>query len=76
MDIPFRPAALLNFPMIDEEGELGNVAVNFWDLTWNNIKRYLPYETRLLLSLTNRERMVLNVKRSVLNLWKNCITIT
>ena len=51
MDIPFRPAALLNFPMIDEE--LGNVAVNFWDLTWNNKKRYLPYETRLLLSLTN-----------------------
>lgn len=74
MDIPFRPAALLNFPMIDEE--LGNVAVNFWDLTWNNKKRYLPYETRLLLSLTNREKMVLNVKRSVLNLWKNCITIT
>ena len=51
MDIPFRPAALLNFPMIDEE--LGNVAVNFWDLTWNTKKRYLPYETRLLLSLTN-----------------------
>ena len=51
MDIPFRPAALLNFPMIDEE--LGNVAVNFWDLTWNNKKRYLPYETRLLLSLAN-----------------------
>lgn len=51
MDIPFRPAALLNFPMIDEE--LGNVAVNFWDLTWNDKKRYLPYETRLLLSLTN-----------------------
>ena len=60
--------------MIDEE--LGNVAVNFWDLTWNNKKRYLPYETRLLLSLTNREKMVLNVKKSVLNLWKNCITIT
>ena len=40
--------------MIDEE--LENVAVNFWDLTWNNIKRYLPYETRLLLSLTNREK--------------------
>ena len=51
MDIPFRPTALLNFPMIDEE--LRNVAVNFWDLTWNNKKRYLPYETRLLLSLTN-----------------------
>ncbi len=51
MEIPFRPAALLNFPLIDED--LGNTAVNFWDLTWNNKKRYLPYEIRLLLSLTN-----------------------
>ncbi|WP_261789647.1 DUF1858 domain-containing protein [Treponema pectinovorum] len=51
MEIPFRPAALLNFPIIDED--LGNLTVNFWDLTWNNDKRYLPYETRLLLSLTN-----------------------
>lgn len=51
MEIPFRPAALLNFPLIDEE--LGNIAVNFWDVTWNDKKRFLPYETRLLLSLTN-----------------------
>lgn len=51
MNIPFRPAALLNFPIIDED--LGNIAVNFWDTTWNDKKRYLPYETRLLLSLTN-----------------------
>lgn len=50
-DIPMRPAALTNFPIIDES--LGNIAVSFWDLTWNNQKRYLPYETRLLLSLTN-----------------------
>lgn len=49
--IPMRPAALTNFPIIDEE--LGNLAVNFWDLTWNDKNRYLPYETRLLLSLTN-----------------------
>lgn len=49
--IPMRPAALTNFPIIDQS--LGNIAVNFWDLTWNNQKRYLPYETRLLLSLTN-----------------------
>ena len=46
MEIPFRPAALLNFPMIDEE--LGNVAVNFWDLTWNNKKRYLPNLVNLI----------------------------
>ena len=50
-DIPMRPAALTNMPLIDEK--LGNIAVNFWDLTWNNENRYLPYEMRLLLSLTN-----------------------
>lgn len=50
-DIVMRPAALTNFPIIDEG--LGNIAVNFWDLTWNDRKRHLPYETRLLLSLTN-----------------------
>lgn len=50
-DIPMRPAALTNIPLIDEK--LGNIAVNFWDLTWNDEHRYLPYETRLLLSLTN-----------------------
>lgn len=50
-DISMRPAALTNMPLIDEE--LGRIAVEFWDLTWNNSKRYLPYETRLLLSLTN-----------------------
>ena len=50
-DIPMRPVALTNMPLIDEE--LGKIAVEFWDLTWNDRKRYLPYETRLLLSLTN-----------------------
>lgn len=50
-DIPMRPAALTNMPLIDEK--LGTVAVSFWDLTWNDDNRYLPYETRLLLSLTN-----------------------
>lgn len=48
---PFRPLALLNFPLIDEN--LGRIAADFWDLTWNDEKRTLPYETRLLLSLTN-----------------------
>lgn len=48
---PFRPLALLNYPMIDEG--LGKIAADFWDLTWNDDKRTLPYETRLLLSLTN-----------------------
>lgn len=50
-DIPMRPAALTNMPLIDEK--LGNIAVNFWDLTWNDDNRYLSYEIRLLLSLTN-----------------------
>lgn len=50
-DIPMRPAALTNMPLIDEE--LGKVAVQFWDMTWNDKKRHLPYEIRLLLSLTN-----------------------
>lgn len=50
-DIPMRPAALTNMPLIDEG--LGTIAVGFWDLTWNDEKRYLPYEMRLLLSLAN-----------------------
>lgn len=50
-DIPMRPAALTNMPLIDND--LGKVAVEFWDLTWNDNRRHLPYEIRLLLSLTN-----------------------
>ncbi len=50
-EIPMRPAALTNMPLIDEE--LGQIAVRFWDLTWSGRSRFLPYEIRLLLSLTN-----------------------
>jgi len=50
-EIPMRPAALTNMPLIDED--LGKIAVSFWDLTWNDSRRHLPYEIRLLLSLTN-----------------------
>ena len=50
-NIPMRPAALTNMPLIDED--LGKVAVEFWDLTWNDNNRHLPCEMRLLLSLTN-----------------------
>ena len=39
-DIPMRPAALTNMPLIDEN--LGNIAVSFWDLTWNEENRHLP----------------------------------
>lgn len=48
---PFRPLALLNYPMVDEE--LGSIAADFWNLTWKSEKRTLSYEMRLLLSLTN-----------------------
>lgn len=48
---PFRPLALLNYPMIDEK--LGKIAVDFWETTWQSPRRTLPYETRLLLSLAN-----------------------
>lgn len=50
-DSPFRPIALLNYPLIDDT--LGKIAVDFWNLTWKSEKRSLPYEMRLLLSLTN-----------------------
>ena len=61
-DIPIRPAALTNMPLIDED--LGKVAVEFWDLTWNDRRRHLPYEMRLLLSLTNRRRKPLSTPRT------------
>ncbi|MDO4288650.1 MAG: DUF2249 domain-containing protein [Eubacterium sp.] len=48
---PFRPLALLNYPMIDEA--LGSIAADFWNLTWQSENRSLPYEMRLLLSLAN-----------------------
>ena len=37
--------------MIDER--LGQLAVEFWDLTWSDENRFLDYNTRLLLSLAN-----------------------
>lgn len=48
---PYHPLALLNYPMIDED--LGRIAADFWQTTWQSEKRTLPYEMRLLLSLTN-----------------------
>ena len=36
---PFGPAALLNFPIIDKN--LGRIAVEFWDETWNDERQYL-----------------------------------
>lgn len=48
---PYKPLTLLNYPMIDED--LGKVAVDFWETTWQSDKRVLSYEMRLLLSLAN-----------------------
>jgi uncharacterized protein (DUF2249 family) len=48
---PYRPLALLNYRLIDED--LGRIAADFWQATWQSEKRTLPYEIRLLLSLTN-----------------------
>ncbi|MCD7724164.1 MAG: DUF2249 domain-containing protein [Clostridiales bacterium] len=48
---PYRPLALLNYPMIDED--LGRIAVDFWKTTWQSRKRTITYEMRLLLSFTN-----------------------
>ena len=50
-DAAFKPLALLNYPMIDEE--LGRIAADFWKITWQSENRALSYETRLLLSLAN-----------------------
>lgn len=41
----------MNFPIIDKN--LGRIAVEFWDETWNDERHYLPYEMRLMLSLAN-----------------------
>ena len=48
---PFKPLALMNYPLIDEE--LGHITADFWNLTWQSDRRTIPYKMRLLLSLTN-----------------------
>lgn len=50
-DAPFKPLALMNYPLIDEE--LGQITADFWNLTWQSERRTIPYKMRLLLSLTN-----------------------
>ena len=50
-DIPMRPAALTNMPLIDEK--LGNIAVNFWAGTCSDDHRHLSYQIWLLRSLTH-----------------------
>ena len=50
-ELPERPAVITNYPLIDEK--LGELTVEFWDLTWRSENRFLDYNTRLLLSLAN-----------------------
>lgn len=59
--------------MIDER--LGQLAVEFWDLTWSDENRFLDYNMRLLLSLANavgagRKRRAM---RELLKAYKNGI---
>lgn len=67
-DIPMRPATLTNMPLIDEE--LGKVAVQFWDLTWNDRKRYLPSQRKSTLAdrITSRisrlRRILISARKS------------
>ena len=49
--VPFKPIALLNYPIIDKD--LGKIALDFWKNTWDSENRTIPFEMRLLLSLTN-----------------------
>ena len=72
-DIPERPAVITNYPLIDEK--LGELAVEFWDLTWSDKNRFLDYNMRLLLSLANavgagRKRQAM---RELLKAYKNGI---
>ena len=50
-DMPLKPVAIVNFKRIDNV--LANIAVNFWDLTWNRKNSAIDLKTKLLLSLSN-----------------------
>ncbi len=50
-DMPFKPTAILNFKIIDDD--LAENAMNFWDMTWNKENPAIALETKLLLSLSN-----------------------
>ena len=72
-EIPERPTVITNYPLIDEK--LGELAVEFWELTWHSENRFLDYNMRLLLSLANavgagRKRQA---KRELLKAYANGI---
>jgi hypothetical protein len=72
-DIPERPAVITNYPLIDEK--LGELVVEFWDLTWNDKNRFLDYNMRLLLSLANAvgARRKRQAMRDLMKAYKNGI---
>ncbi len=49
--IPIRPPALSSIPVIDES--LGQKAVEFWDITWNDEKHFLSSDILRVISMAN-----------------------
>ncbi len=50
-DMPFKPTAILNYKMIDDN--LADNVVGFWDLIWETKDPALDLKTKLLLSMSN-----------------------
>ncbi len=50
-DVPLKPTAIVNFSNIDSN--LANIAVNFWEYTWDKKNPAIDIKTKLLLSLSN-----------------------
>jgi alkylhydroperoxidase/carboxymuconolactone decarboxylase family protein YurZ len=50
-DVPLKPTAIVNFSNIDSN--LANIAVNFWEYTWDKKNPAIDMKTKLLLSLSN-----------------------
>lgn len=50
-DMPFKPTAILNYKLIDNE--LTSNVLNMWELIWERENPAIDLETKLLLSLSN-----------------------
>jgi alkylhydroperoxidase/carboxymuconolactone decarboxylase family protein YurZ len=51
MDIPLKPAAIVNFKTIDHA--LADIAVNFWKLIWDRENPAIDQKTKYMISLAN-----------------------
>ena len=49
--MPFKPTAILNYKMVDNE--LASNVVNFWELIWEKENAAIDLKTKLLLSMSN-----------------------